>query len=115
MRSPLVPATWILVMTGCIACALIGKRVGSEAAAGALTETREQILALPPEERGKVAEQAARGAMRGLLDELSTPERRQQISEAISLGVSQALESLARPEALHDGADTSRRGSPGEA
>lgn len=78
-------------------CTGVGKRVGGKSTEGALTELQEQIAAVPPEQQGIIAERNAKAAVRGMLNELSSPERQSQLSNIIQQAISDALRSAAHP------------------
>ncbi len=84
-------------------CGMVGKNVGAGTAQGAMTQLHKEIAEMPPEQQGIIAERNTKAAVRGMLDELSTPERQAQLSKMIAATMSQALRSMAHPSPASSG------------
>lgn len=102
MFARLVGAVVVAVL--CAGCGLAAHRVGENATAG----FQKQVLEIPKEQQGIVAERNGAGLVRGVFDELSEPERKAQLERMIDDAIRQSLASLAR-----DGHSTGAPGTGG--
>src|SRR4051812_39132878 len=94
--SPYCLRLKVLVTCGlCASCAMVGAQQGKAVSRAAAEEFQKQVMAIPPEQQGILAERNAAGAVRGLLDELSTPERQAQVARALESTLASALRGVA--------------------
>jgi hypothetical protein len=80
-----------------VGCSLSARRAGFRGTEGAFESAREQLLRIPEEERGIIAERQGAGAVRGVVEELSKGDNIDRISVAIEGGLSSALRGLSSP------------------
>lgn len=80
----------ILSLQGCG----LSQRAGEDATSGAIKELRKEVQDVPPEEQGLIARRNGKAAVRGLLDELSSPESRRQLSNTINLATNEVLQGM---------------------